>query len=259
MTHVALVTTLLGRTDLFRSLSEADCRTVAARMRKATYESGQLIFSRGDPGEEMYLVVEGRVRLSVLSVEGKVLSFGHASRGDIFGEIAALDGQARSADATALTRVTTMMLARASFRSLMEARPQLAHAAVAFVCQRLRACSDHIEDIALHSTHVRLARFLLAAIAMKGESEADLEPVDLDLAMSQTELGLLLGASRSKVNEALATLEKLGAVRRSEGRVACCVRALQVIAQLDSSRTAAASSYGGCRGIGRSPSKASAQ
>src|SRR5215207_6896137 len=122
MTHVALVTTLLGRTDLFRSLSEVDRGTVAAQMRKATYESGQLIFSRGDPGEEMHLVVEGRVRLSVLSVEGKVLSFGHASRGDIFGEIALLDGQARSADATALTRVSTMMLARTSFRGLMEDR-----------------------------------------------------------------------------------------------------------------------------------------
>jgi len=231
MTHVALVTTLLGRTDLFRSLSEVDRGTVAAQMRKATYEAGQLIFSRGDPGEEMYLVVEGRVRLSVLSVEGKVLSFGHASRGDIFGEIALLDGQARSADATALTRVSTMMLARASFRGLMEARPQLAQAAIAFVCQRLRACSDHIEDIALYSTQVRLARFMLAAIALKGQSEAGLEPLALDLAMSQTELGLLLGASRSKVNEALATLEKLGAVHRSEGRVECYVRALQVIAQ----------------------------
>ena len=65
MAHVVLVTTLLGRTDLFRSLNEADRIAVAAQMREATYEADQLIFSRGDPVDAMHLVVEGRVRLSV--------------------------------------------------------------------------------------------------------------------------------------------------------------------------------------------------
>jgi CRP-like cAMP-binding protein len=233
MAHAALVTTLLGRTDLFRSLSEADRGAVAQQMREATYQSGQLIFGRGDPGEDLHLVVEGRVRLSVLSAEGRVLSFGHASRGDIFGDIAALDGQARTADATALTQVTTMTLARPALKRLMEARPQLAQAAVAFVCRRLRATSDQIEAIALHSTQVRLARFLLAAMTLKGQGEAGAQPVTLDLGMSQTELGLLLGASRSKVNEALAALEKLGAIRRIAGRIECNARALQDVAQGD--------------------------
>jgi CRP/FNR family transcriptional regulator, cyclic AMP receptor protein len=231
MTHVALVTTLLGRTDLFRSLTDSDRSAVAAQMREATYGSGQLIFSRGDPGEDIYLVVEGRVRLSVLSAEGKALSFNHAGRGDIFGEIATLDGQPRTADATALTDVVAMMLARASLMRLMEARPQLAQAAIAFVCGRLRATSEQIEAIALHSTQVRLARFLLAAIALKGQSQSGVQPVALDLGMSQTELGLLLGASRSKVNEALATLEELGAAHRTAGRIECNATVLQAVAQ----------------------------
>ncbi len=231
MAHVALVTTLLGRTDLFGPLGEEDRRAVAAQMHEATYESGQLIFGRDDPSEEMHLVLEGRVRLSVLSVEGRVLSFSHASRGDIFGEIATLDGQARTADATALTQVTTMTLTHASLRRLMEAKPLLAHAAVAFVCRRLRATSEQIEAIALHSIEMRLARFLLAAIELRGQGESGMQPVSLDLGMSLPELGLLLGASRSKVNEAMAALEKLGAVHRSEGRVACNLRALQDVAQ----------------------------
>ena len=133
MAQVALVVALLGRTDLFRSLSEADRGVVAGQMREAAYASGQLIFGRGDAAEEMHLVVDGRVRLSVLSADGRVLSFGLASRGDIFGEIAALDGHARTADATALTRVQTMMLSRASLSRLMGGKPQLAQAAVAFV------------------------------------------------------------------------------------------------------------------------------
>jgi CRP/FNR family transcriptional regulator, cyclic AMP receptor protein len=229
MVHVALVTTLLGRTDLFRSLTEADRGTVAAQMREANYRPDQQIFSRGDPGEDLHLVVEGRVRLSVLSAEGRVLSFSHAGRSDIFGEIAALDGLARTADATALTRTTTMMLARSALTSLMQTKPQLAQAAVAFVCRRLRATSDQIEAIALHPTQVRLARFLLAAIAVKGQSGS----VTFDLGMSQAELGLLLGASRSKVNEALAALEELGAVRRTAGRIECDVAALREVAQAE--------------------------
>jgi CRP/FNR family transcriptional regulator, cyclic AMP receptor protein len=233
MAHVALIITLLGCTDLFRSLSEADRGAVAAQMREATYAPGQLIFGRGDAGEEMHLVVEGRVRLSVLSAEGRVLSFSHAGRGDIFGEIATLDGQARTADATALTRVTTAMLSRSSLKRLMDAKPQLAQAAVVLLCRRLRMTSEQVEDIALHSTQVRLARFLLAAIAMKRHGEANLQPIVLDIGMSQTELGLLLGASRTKVNEALATLEKLGAVRHTARHFECHVAALRAVAQGD--------------------------
>jgi CRP/FNR family cyclic AMP-dependent transcriptional regulator len=174
--------------------------------------------------------VEGRVRLSVLSADGRVLSLGHASRGDIFGEIAALDGQARTADATALTRVHTMTLSRASLSRLMEGKPQLAQAAVTLVCGRLRATTDQIESIALHSTQVRLARFLLAAVVMKRQRQASAHRV-VDLGMSQTELGLLLGSSRSKVNEALAALEKLGALHHAAGQIECDVGALQDIAR----------------------------
>ena len=180
MAHVALVIALLGRTDLFGS----DRGAVVAQMREATFEQGQLIFHRGDAGDSLYLVVEGRVRLSVPSAEGRVLSFGHAGRGDIFGEIAALDGQAR----TALTGATIMVLGRSSLKRLMETRPQLAQAAVDLLCRKLRRTSEQIEAIALNSTQVRLARFLLAAIAMKGQGEANLRPVMLDLGMSQTEL-----------------------------------------------------------------------
>jgi CRP/FNR family transcriptional regulator, cyclic AMP receptor protein len=233
MAHVALVIALLGRTDLFGSLSEADRGAVAAQMREAAYESGQLVFSRGDAGEALYLVVEGRVRLSVLSAEDRVLSLGHAGRGDIFGEIAALDGQARTADATAVTRATIMALGRSSLKRLMETRPQLAQAAIDLLCGKLRRTSEQIEAIALHSTQGRLARFLLAAIAKKGEGKASSGPVVLELGMSQAELGLLLGASRSKVNEALTSLEKMGAVLHTGRHIECNVRALQDIAQGD--------------------------
>ena len=103
---------------------------------------------------------------------------------------------------------------------------------IALLCRRLRATSEQIEAIALHSTQVRLARFLLAAIAIK-EGKANLLPAVLDIDMSQTELGSLLGASRTKVNDALATLEKLGAVHHTGAHIECYVDALLDVARDD--------------------------
>ncbi|MCK5550068.1 MAG: cyclic nucleotide-binding domain-containing protein, partial [Hyphomicrobiaceae bacterium] len=99
---------LLGNTQLFGSLEETDQRAVADEMREVSFAANQVIFARGDAGREIYLVVSGRVRLSVLSAEGRELSFAHAEPGAIFGEIAMLDGGTRTADATAVNKVTAL-------------------------------------------------------------------------------------------------------------------------------------------------------
>jgi CRP/FNR family cyclic AMP-dependent transcriptional regulator len=232
MVHVALVTTLLGRTDLFGSLSEGDRMVVARRMREARYDAGELIFARGDPANGLHLVVEGRVRLSVLSADGRVLSFNHASGGAIFGEIATLDGGLRTADATALTAARTMVLERSHLLQLVEAKPAVARAAIAFVCARLRTTSEQVEAIALHPIEVRLARFLLTAIVLGNTPVGQTGHASLDLGTSQTELALLLGASRQKVNAALTDLEGRGAVKRNgPRRMDCNVRELERIAE----------------------------
>ena len=231
MVHIALVTTLLGRTDLFGSLSDADRTLVARKMRELRYQPGQLIFARGDPANGIHLVVEGRVRLSVLSADGRVLSFNHASVGAIFGEIATLDGGSRTADATALTMARTMLLERPHLLQLIESKPSAARAAIAFVCARLRVTSEQVEAIALHPIEVRLARFLLTAITLGKTPVGKTGHASLDLGTSQAELALLLGASRQKVNAALADLEERGAVKRAGSRrMDCSVPALESIA-----------------------------
>jgi CRP-like cAMP-binding protein len=231
MVHVALVTTLLGHSDLFGSLSESDRSAVARKMRAASYHAGEVIFARGDASNGLYLVVEGRVRLSVLSVDGNVLSFNHAGVGAIFGEIATLDGGSRTADATALTAVRTMRLERADLLHVIETKSAVARAAIGFVCARLRATSEQVEAIALHSIEVRLARFLLAAIRLGNTPIRGGARISLDLGMTQTELALLLGASRQKVNVALSHLEELGLVKRmGSRRLDCTVTELERIA-----------------------------
>lgn len=225
------VAALLAGTGLFGSLGDADRQAVASQMRKVEFNAGQMIFSRGDPGREIYLVLDGRVRLSILTVEGRELSFIHASRGNIFGEIAALDGGMRTADATAITRVTTMTLPQSALKRLIETSPAVASAAITFLCSRLRDTDQQLEAIALHPIEVRLARFLLSAIILQ-KPVAKGDRVTVDLAMSQSELALLIGASRPKVNAALAVLEDTGVIKRLDGRIECDRAALQDFAEM---------------------------
>jgi CRP/FNR family transcriptional regulator, cyclic AMP receptor protein len=227
MLQRASVATLLARTALFGSLAHADRLQVADEMRRVAFTLGQVIFSRGDPGEEVFLVVDGCVRLSVLAPDGRALSFKHANAGDIFGEIAALDGGTRSADAIALTRVLIMSLPQARLNALIEDNPRVARAAIAFLCQRLRETSDQVEAIALHPIEARLARFLLLGCKQDDGRFA------VELGMSQNELALLLGASRQRVNAALALLEREGAIERSGSKVICNVARLKRLAESD--------------------------
>jgi CRP/FNR family cyclic AMP-dependent transcriptional regulator len=232
MTRQQRVAALLEKAALFRGLTEADRLNVARHMREVSYQVGQAIFARGDPGKDVYLVLEGRVRLSVLSAEGRELSFSFAGPGDVFGEIAALDGGGRTADATAVTAVVAMTLARPALQQLMAATPALASAAIAFLCQRIREADIQLEAVALHRIEVRLARFLLGLLRQRERAGAAARDT-IELAMTQGELALLLGASRPKVCAALALLEDRDAIRRRDARVECDLVQLRQIAELD--------------------------
>ena len=164
-------------------------------------------------------VIPQRVRLAVATEDGRELSFRHATSGELLGEIAALDGGTRSADATALTAVTAYRLDKEDFRKLWIARPVLSERLISFLCGRLRETSGQLESIALHPLHVRLARFFLVAIGDRKPVPGKRLP--LDIGMSQGELALLLGASRPKINEALGKLEETGAIGRTLDRIFC--------------------------------------
>jgi CRP/FNR family transcriptional regulator, cyclic AMP receptor protein len=220
---------LLGRTLLFGPLDESDRRAVADEMREVSFDQSQVIFARGDAGREIYLVVKGRVRLSVLTSEGRELSFAHAEPGSIFGEIAMLDGGPRSADATAVNKVTALSLSKPAFKRLMDTHPLIGEAAVRFLCSRVREADQQLEAIALYPIEGRLARFFLAAARQKAPG-AEEGRIEIELPMSQSELALLIGASRPKVNTALSLLESSGALQRNEGRIICDIEELLAVA-----------------------------
>ncbi len=223
---------LLTRSPLFGSLNEPGRLAVALELREANYDTGQVIFSRGDAGADLHLVVRGRVRLSVLTSDGRELSFAHAEPPSIFGELAVFDGRPRSADATAVTKVQTLTLSKAAFTRLLSAQPAVAEAAIRFLSGRLRDADEQLEAIALHPIEARLARFFLAAARQK--DPAGKSPrVTFALPISQSELALLVGASRPKVNAALSLLEAEGAIERNGQQIVCDIEALSGLGGVD--------------------------
>jgi CRP-like cAMP-binding protein len=221
---------VLARSPLFGVLEPAKRLELADKMPEVVLEAGQVLFSRGDPGDSIYLVTEGRIRISVLSIDGRELSFAHAETGDVFGEIAALDMSGRSADATAIVRTTLKALPHSAYRNLLLESPNLALATIELLCRRLRDVSDHFEAVALHSVDVRLARLLLDRLSDSvGSRAAPWWSLALD--MSQTDLALLIGTTRQRANAALLSLENAGAIRRASQHIECNVHVLQRIAQ----------------------------
>lgn len=237
---------LLAKAALFEFLDGEDRGRLLQQMQTMNFAAGTLIFGRGDKGTALYVVLAGRVRLSIVSGDGRELSFLDAAEGTMFGEIAALDGGTRTADATALTATRALVLSRQALQAEMAARPTIADAVVRFLCGRLRATNDTLEAIALHAVEVRLARFLLARARLEagkmdaGKSEAGrtnagrtgaggppARPVpksgrvSLPLDLSQTDIGLMIGASRPKVNGAFSLLEADGTIVR-QGKVLLC-------------------------------------
>ena len=223
---------LLSRTPLFGGLDDVSRKAVAVELREASYDPGQIIFSRGEAGSELHIVTKGRVRLSVLTSDGRELSFAHVESPSIFGELAVFDGRPRSADATAVNKVETLMLSKAGFVRLLGTRPSIGEAAVRFLAGRLRDADEQLEAIALHPIEARLARFFLAAVRQK-DPAGKAEKISLALPISQSELALLVGASRPKVNAALGLLEAEGAIERRGQQVVCDVAALSGIGRLD--------------------------
>jgi len=174
----------------------------------------------------------GRVRLSVLTLDGRELSFAHAEPGSIFGEIAMLDGLARTADATAVGRTEAMTLTHGDLERLLAEAPQLAMSIVKFLCRRLREADLQLEGVALHRIEVRLARYIAARAGQSAVVSED-GRIEVDLGISQGELAMLLGASRPKVNAAMKFLETEELIERRGNSLTCDLEEIRAFAELD--------------------------
>jgi CRP/FNR family transcriptional regulator, cyclic AMP receptor protein len=175
---------------------------------------GATIFRKGDPGTSLYAVCTGTVKISVPSVDGKDAVFNVMNAGDIFGEIAILDGGPRSADAIAITDCELMKIERRNFMPLIRQQPDMAEKIIEVLCSRLRNTSEQIEDVIFLDLPGRLAKTLLRLSAAPGEPKK-MQKVTL----TQREIGQIIGMSRESTNKQLREWHQQNWIRLERGGV----------------------------------------
>lgn len=215
---------------IFRNLGDEVLAELPHLTQRRRWEPGSVLFHKNDPGTFLLALTQGRIKLSNMTKSGRELLIRFAEPGDLVGEIACLDGGARSGAATAVGRVEALVLTRKDYRALAQRHPSLHEAAIHHLGTLLRETNDRLESVSLYQLHARFARFVLFSLQQaNGET---LEPTEvLSLKLNQTDLGLLIGASRPKVNRMLQEFRELGALV-AEGPVwRCNVALLRQIAE----------------------------
>lgn len=195
---------------LFANLTGAALDKVLALARVTRYAPRGIVWRKGDPGNGMMAVLAGHVKLSARAASGKNLAFGIIKPGEIFGEIALLDGQERAVDATALDACEILFIDRRDFIPFLADHPDISIRLMTALCARLRRTSQMVEDSAL-GLSPRLARNLLHLADCHGRPAAG-GSLQINLRLSQRELGELIGMSRESVNKQLGRWQRQGLI-----------------------------------------------
>ena len=210
---------LLTTNSLFRDLADEVIGNIADMAVTRELAAGQLLFSKGDPGDALYGVMSGRIRISAGAPSGKEVVLNTIEAGQVFGEIALLDGRPRTADAVAAVNSELMRIRRRDFIRYMESEPRLATHLLEMLCQRVRATSELVEDSAFLALPARLAKRLLGMSGYPGGDTEEIGSGNLELKISQQELGRLMDSSREAVNKHLQNWRRRGWVELSRNRV----------------------------------------
>ena len=208
---------------LLKLLEAEDRRRIVGFAKPRRYAAGQTIFLKGDEGNGMMAVLSGQVRISVPSREGKEIILNIINPGEVFGEIALLDGRERTADASALTDCELLVLERRDVMQFLHKSPEVCIKLLIVLCDKLRRTTEQVEDVLFLGLASRLAKILLRLTEKGGEVK-----------IAQRELGNLVGVTRESVNKYLADWQRHDIVEVDSGIIRVRDReALELIAEGD--------------------------
>ncbi|HEY6861618.1 MAG TPA: Crp/Fnr family transcriptional regulator [Pseudolabrys sp.] len=187
----------------FRDLGDTVIDRLAPRVITTKIKKGAIIFRKGDIGSKLYAVRAGAVRISAPSEEGKDAIFNLVVPGELFGEIAFLDGGQRTADAVAIDNCELMVIERRDFIPLIRDNPEVAIRLIKILCARLRKTSEQVEDIVFLGLPNRLAKVLLhlyrpSATALPSSK----------IHVTQREISQMIGVSRESANKQLQAWQR---------------------------------------------------
>ena len=193
---------------LFSALDADAAAALRASMVEVVLEKGDVVFAEGEPGDRLYLVIEGKIKLGHTSSDGRESLLAVLGPGEMFGELSLFDPGERRATATALTDATVAGLGRPALRPWLTGRPEVAETLLTALAQRLRRANEAMADLVFSDVPGRVAKALLDLGQKFGEESDEGLAVKHDL--TQEELAQLVGASRETVNKALADFAARG-------------------------------------------------
>ena len=205
---------VLRKHPIFCDLDPEALDQLCRYVKHTTLKRGATIFSKGDPGNSLFAVISGTVKMSVSSAEGRSAIFNLIGAGEIFGEIALLDGLARTADATANTNCEVYVIDRREFLPFVRSQPALAMKFIELLCMRLRWTSDQVEQVILQNLPGRLASALIRLT-----EKHKLEPAGRTIAITQQEISEMVGMTRESINKQLRVWAARNWVRLEHGAI----------------------------------------
>ena len=208
---------VLGRSGLFQRMTPEELDAVLARAVVRRIARGEFILHRGDPSIGMFVIAAGRVRVSLVSEDGKEVTLGVLGPGETLGEMSLLDGEPCSADASAQENCVLLVIERGQFLRMLRTNADLCLRLLAILTGRLRRSNAALEDIALLDLSTRLGRLLLRLARDYGVPERTGTRIEIKL--SQKDLSTLVGSSREKVNKQLRQWEDEHVLGKNGARI----------------------------------------
>ena len=207
---------LIRDVPLLARLEEEELRALASNGHVHNYSNGSALFHEGDPGDSLYIVIEGGVRIVVASPKGEEATVALLGPGECVGDLALLDGKPRSASAIASGNTKTLVVRRDDFTQWLAERPKAAFALLETLSLRVRRTDEALADFAFLDLPQRLAKRLLnvASIQQDGHKLAGFQ-----IRIMQAELASMLGVSRESVNKQLNRFARDGWISLSRGTV----------------------------------------
>jgi CRP/FNR family cyclic AMP-dependent transcriptional regulator len=219
----------LARFPIFESLSEDELRQVADLAVPRRYEPGEVIFREGDRSDTCFIVRTGRVRITRTHSGGRRLTLAELNAGEMFGELSMFDGEGRSATVEALEETTTLALLERDVKRVLREHPEIAVKMLARLASRLRAANENLARQSFQPVAGRVASTLLAQVEAQraqvaaavdiDDPEDGVEPGEVVIEATQSDIAQLAGSSRESASRFLADLERAGVVTTARGRV----------------------------------------
>ena len=209
---------VLSGHHLLQHLADDELEQLLVYARLERYTAGQMLFKKGDPGTSLMAILAGRVKISTLSADGEEVVLNILGPGQVFGEIALLDGKARTANATAIETSELVALDRGDFLPFLEQHSEIATRLIAVLCERLRWVSDIYDDVVFINVPARLAKKLLI-LAREFGVETSGGAIEINIQLSQTDLGKMMGKTRESVNKVMREWQDRGLIRVENGYI----------------------------------------